>query len=154
MAAAIHPVGPNPILALYGQTGAAKSTLAKVIRLLIDPQADPLLAEPRNTRDLMVTAVNRWLRAYDNEEIRGASSHSDWIGPTPKRKWRHAQTHARSGVVASTRHLSKVATCAKLMLPRRRSPMSPFWPSSGLCARSSPSAFTFERERSASVGAK
>ena len=66
MAAALRPVGPYPILALYGQQGSAKSTLARVVRLLIDPQAAPLLAEPRNTRDLMVTAVNGWLLAYDN----------------------------------------------------------------------------------------
>jgi hypothetical protein len=66
MAAAIRPVGPYPILALYGEQGSAKSTLARIVRLLIDPQAAPLLVEPRGTRDLMVTAVNGWLLAYDN----------------------------------------------------------------------------------------
>src|SRR5437868_12539524 len=66
MAAALRPVGPYPILALYGQHGSAKSTLARVVRLLIDPQAAPLLGEPRNTRDLMVSAVNGWLLAFDN----------------------------------------------------------------------------------------
>ena len=66
MAAALRPVGPYPILALYGQQGAAKSTLARIIRRLIDPQAALLLAEPRNTRELMVSAVNGWLLAYDN----------------------------------------------------------------------------------------
>src|SRR5262249_52004328 len=43
-----------------------KSTLARIVRLLIDPQVAPLLAEPRNIRDLMVTAVHSWLVAYDN----------------------------------------------------------------------------------------
>ena len=66
MAAALRPVGPYPILALYGEQGSAKSTLARVVRLSIDPQAAPLLTEPRSTRDLMVTAVNGWLLAYDN----------------------------------------------------------------------------------------
>ncbi len=66
MAAALRPAGPYPILALYGEQGSAKSTLARVIRELIDPQAAPLLLEPRSTRDLMVTAVNGWLLAYDN----------------------------------------------------------------------------------------
>ena len=66
MAAALRPVGPYPILALYGQQGSAKSTLARIVRRLIDPQAAPLLAEPRNTRELMVSAVNGWLLAYDN----------------------------------------------------------------------------------------
>ncbi|MFI5455212.1 MAG: hypothetical protein ACHRXM_07140 [Isosphaerales bacterium] len=69
MAAALRPVGPYPILALYGQHGSTKSTLAKVVRLLIDPQAGPPLAEPRNTRALMVTAVNGWVLAYDNISV-------------------------------------------------------------------------------------
>jgi hypothetical protein len=69
MAAAMRPVGPYPVLALYGQPGSAKSTLARVVRLLIDPQAAPLLAGPRNTRELMVTAVNGWLLAYDNTSV-------------------------------------------------------------------------------------
>ena len=66
MAAALRPAGPYPILVIHGEQGSAKSTLAKVIRQLIDPQTSPLLAEPRSTRDLMVTAVNGWLLAYDN----------------------------------------------------------------------------------------
>jgi hypothetical protein len=66
MAAALLPDGPYPILAIHGEQGSAKSTLAKVVRLLIDPQASPVLAEPRSTRDLMVTAANGWLMVYDN----------------------------------------------------------------------------------------
>ena len=66
MAAALRPAGPYPVLALCGDQGSAKSTLARIVRLLIDPQAAPLLGEPRNTRDLMITAVNGWLLAYDN----------------------------------------------------------------------------------------
>ena len=69
MAAALRPVGPYPILALYGEQAAAKSTLAKVVRLLIDPQAAPLLAIPRGVRNLMVTAHNGWLLAYDNISV-------------------------------------------------------------------------------------
>ena len=60
------PDGPYPVLAVHGEQGSAKSTLAKVARLLIDPQASPVLAESRSTRDLMVTAANGWLMAYDN----------------------------------------------------------------------------------------
>jgi hypothetical protein len=69
MAAALRPVGPYPILALYGQHGTAKSTLARVVRQLVDPQAAPLLAEPRNNRDLMVAAVNGWLLTLDNVRV-------------------------------------------------------------------------------------
>jgi hypothetical protein len=69
MAAALKPVGPYPILAIYGEQGSAKSTLAKIIRSLIDPQDTPLLAEPCSTRDMMVTATNGWLLAYDNISV-------------------------------------------------------------------------------------
>jgi hypothetical protein len=66
LTAALLPVGPHPILVLQGEQGSAKSTLARVLRLLIDPQACPLLALPKSTRDLVATAVNGWLLAYDN----------------------------------------------------------------------------------------
>jgi hypothetical protein len=69
MAAAIRPAGPYPILIVHGEQGSAKSTLVRVVRQLIDPQAAALFAEPRSTRDLMVTAVNGWLVAYDNVSV-------------------------------------------------------------------------------------
>ncbi|MFI5460165.1 MAG: hypothetical protein ACHRXM_32515, partial [Isosphaerales bacterium] len=69
MAAAIRPVGPYPVLALYGETGAAKTSLAKIVRLLIDPHATPLRGEPRNTRGLMRSTMNRWLLAFDNIRV-------------------------------------------------------------------------------------
>ncbi len=66
LTSALLPVGPYPILSLHGEQGTAKSTLARMLRLLIDPQACALLAEPASNRDLMVTARNGWLLAYDN----------------------------------------------------------------------------------------
>ena len=64
--AAIRPEGPYPPLVLYGEQGSAKSTLARVARLLIDPHSAPLLGEPTSTRDLMITALNSRLLAFDN----------------------------------------------------------------------------------------
>ena len=66
MAAALRPVGPYPILAIHGNQGAAKSTLAGIVRQLIDPRAKRVRGEPPNTRELMSAAVNGWLLAYDN----------------------------------------------------------------------------------------
>jgi hypothetical protein len=63
---ALRPVGPYPILSLHSDQGSAKSTLARILGLLIDPQVSPLLDAPASARDLMVTAVNGWLLAYDN----------------------------------------------------------------------------------------
>ena len=41
----------------------------EVVRRLIDPQVAPLLTPPRNTRELMVSAVNSWVLAYDNMSV-------------------------------------------------------------------------------------
>ncbi len=66
LAAALRPAGPYPILALYGEQGSAKSTTARIVRALVDPHSSPLLIGPKGTRDLMITALNGWLLAYDN----------------------------------------------------------------------------------------
>ena len=66
LCAAMRPSGPYPILVLTGEQGAAKSTLARVVRLLIDPHVMLLRCEPREPRDLVIGAVNGWLFAVDN----------------------------------------------------------------------------------------
>ena len=66
LTAAIRPVGPYPPLVICGEQGSAKTTLAKVARLLIDPHSTPLLSEPSGTRDLMITSLNSWVLAFDN----------------------------------------------------------------------------------------
>jgi hypothetical protein len=62
----LRPVGPYPILVLNSQQNSAKTTLCKVIRLLIDPQACPVLYVPNSIHDMLATALNGWLLAYDN----------------------------------------------------------------------------------------
>ncbi len=64
--AACRPRGPYPVLMIHGDAGAAKSTLARLLRALIDPSSVPLRAEPRDVRDVMITATNAWVIAYDN----------------------------------------------------------------------------------------
>jgi hypothetical protein len=66
LTAALRPVGPYPVLVLNGEQASGKSTLAKILRLLIDPQTCPSLALPSSTHDLMATAVNGWLMVYEN----------------------------------------------------------------------------------------
>ena len=66
LTAAMRPVGPYPILVLNGEQASGKSTLAKILRLLIDPQTCPVLALPKSVQDLMATAVNGWLLVYEN----------------------------------------------------------------------------------------
>ncbi len=66
LTSAMRPQGPYPPLVLYGEQGTAKTTLAKVARTLIDPHSTPLLGDPTSARDLMITALNNWILAFDN----------------------------------------------------------------------------------------
>lgn len=63
---ALAPAGPYPVLILQGEQGSAKSTTARVLRALIDPNAAPLRTAPRDERDLAIAANNGWLLALDN----------------------------------------------------------------------------------------
>ena len=64
--AALRPRGPYPLLALHGEQGSAKSTTARVVRAIIDPNMASLRSEPRNPRDLMIAAKNGWVIGLDN----------------------------------------------------------------------------------------
>jgi hypothetical protein len=57
---------PFPILAVNGEQGSAKSTLCRMARALLDPNAAPLRRPPRDDRDLMIAANNGWCVALDN----------------------------------------------------------------------------------------
>lgn len=63
---AFRPTGPYPILALHGPQGCAKSTAARMLRALIDPNSSPLRTEPREERDLIISARNSWAVCLDN----------------------------------------------------------------------------------------
>ncbi len=58
--------GPYPVLIFHGEQGSAKSTHARILRDLIDPNVAPIRSEPREPRDLMIAANNGWLCAFDN----------------------------------------------------------------------------------------
>ncbi len=64
--AALRPRGPYPILALFAEQGSGKSTTARLLRSLVDPNAASLRSEPQDQRDLVIAANNAWLIALDN----------------------------------------------------------------------------------------
>jgi hypothetical protein len=66
LVAAMRPIGPYPVLVLHGEHGTSKSTLLQILRRLIDPNKADLRAEPRDTRDLAIAAINAWIIAMDN----------------------------------------------------------------------------------------
>lgn len=61
-----RPQGSFPVLCLHGEQGAAKSTTARVLRSLVDPNIAPLRAVPRDERELIIGANNTWVMALDN----------------------------------------------------------------------------------------
>ena len=63
---AMCPVGPYPILVLQGEQGTAKSTVAKILKYLIDPSTAPLRTVPRNEQDLLIAARHTHVLAFDN----------------------------------------------------------------------------------------
>jgi hypothetical protein len=63
---AFNPDGPHPALGVGGEKGAAKTTLCRVLRALIDPNIAPVRRMPRDERDLAVAAGNAHLCAFDN----------------------------------------------------------------------------------------
>jgi len=58
--------GPYPLLVIAGEQGSAKTVLTKILRALIDPNAAPTRALPREERDLMIAANNGHILAFDN----------------------------------------------------------------------------------------
>ena len=66
LVAALWPRGPYPILVLQGEQGTAKSTVARMLRAVVDPSKAPLRSTPRDVRDLMIAARNGRLIVYDN----------------------------------------------------------------------------------------
>jgi hypothetical protein len=66
LVAVCRPMGPFPILILQGEQGSAKSTMVKLLRRIIDPSSARVRTPPRDGRDLLITATNSWVIAYDN----------------------------------------------------------------------------------------
>lgn len=66
LVAALRPTGPYPVLVLSGEQGSAKSTTARVLRELIDPNKALLRSDPHAERDVLIAATNGWLLAFDN----------------------------------------------------------------------------------------
>ena len=66
LVAAYRPRSPYPVLILNGEPGAAKSTAARALRALVDPNAAPIRSVPREERDLTAAARNGWVVAFDN----------------------------------------------------------------------------------------
>ena len=74
MLAALRGSGPYPILVINGEQGSGKSGVSRMLRHLVDPDVAPIRSVPRDDRDLIVSAVNGYVLAYDN-----LSGLSNWL---------------------------------------------------------------------------
>jgi hypothetical protein len=63
---AYQPKGPYPILALSGRQGSAKSTAARLLIALVDPNKAPLRSKPKSEDDMMVAAQHSRAICFDN----------------------------------------------------------------------------------------
>jgi hypothetical protein len=75
--AVLRDSGPYPVLVLSGEQGSAKSTFSAILRALLDPNAAPLRALPREDRDLFIAATNGHVLTFDN-----VSGLRPWISDT------------------------------------------------------------------------
>jgi ABC-type dipeptide/oligopeptide/nickel transport system ATPase subunit len=77
-------------LTLTGQQGSSKSTLARIVRLLTDPNSSPIRSVQKDERDLIISAFNSWLLMYDN-----LSSVPPWLSDALCRRGRGLQSLRR-----------------------------------------------------------
>jgi hypothetical protein len=69
LSAALLPCGPHPVLVIRGDEGSARTTLARVLKLLIDPHFRPIMTAHESATDLISTWLDTWLPAYDDVSL-------------------------------------------------------------------------------------
>ncbi len=73
LVATFRPAGPYIVLVLTGEQDSAKSTTARLLRLLIDPNEVGDRTLPRDEQSLAIAANNSWIASWDN-----VSTLQDW----------------------------------------------------------------------------
>lgn len=74
LVAAVRPSGPYPVISINGEQGSAKSTLCRMLRAIVDPNAAALRSAPRDERDLVIAGRNGHVIALEN-----LSAISGWL---------------------------------------------------------------------------
>jgi hypothetical protein len=57
---------PLPLLSVGGEQGTGKTGLCKTLKQVIDPRYALLTSTPKDERDLIISASNQWIVAFDN----------------------------------------------------------------------------------------
>ncbi len=63
---ALRPTGPYPICVLHGEQGSAKSSVSRLLRRIVDPNAAELRGHPRSEDDYILAARNAHVLCLDN----------------------------------------------------------------------------------------
>ena len=66
--------GPHALLFFKGESGSTKTTHAKMVRALTDPNSRPVRSKPKELRDVYVAAIKSGMLVYNN-----LSSLPDWL---------------------------------------------------------------------------
>ena len=72
--AALRGRGPFPVVIFTGEPGATKTTTAKALRSLIDPNSSPVRSPPRTPQDVYVAANAGYVLCFNN-----LSNLPDWL---------------------------------------------------------------------------
>ncbi len=62
----LQPTTSFPILCLEGEQGSGKTSMARKLRALSDPNKSPVRRLPQEKRDLAISATNAWMLVFDN----------------------------------------------------------------------------------------
>ncbi len=66
LVASLFPSIAHPVLVVYGEQGSAKSTLCRILALLVHPSKTPLRSPPRDKTEWVQIADHSWLVTLDN----------------------------------------------------------------------------------------
>jgi hypothetical protein len=61
-----NPHGPYFVVNFIGEQGTAKSCAARILRMLVDPNENPMRSPPRDERDLIAQAASNRCVCFDN----------------------------------------------------------------------------------------
>jgi energy-coupling factor transporter ATP-binding protein EcfA2 len=66
MLSALRPNSPYPILTIQGEPGSGKSTMMKLIKMLVDPDKYTKRRRVKNADELFIAANHSWVLSFDN----------------------------------------------------------------------------------------
>jgi hypothetical protein len=89
--------GPLIVLEIVGEKGSAKTSQARIIRKILDPNEADVMSPPSEDRDLCLACRNQWVVAIDNASSISNSRSDLHCRISTGAAWRERQLHTNSG---------------------------------------------------------